>query len=329
MAADQSLPITIEDVRAAARRLRGAAVRTPLLESSQINALVGGRVFIKPENLQRTGSFKFRGAYNRLVQLTAEERARGVVAFSSGNHAQGVAHAAELLGISATIVMPADAPAIKRRNTEAYGATVVAYDRFKESREEIAVRLAEDSGATLVPSFDDVYIMAGQGTAGLEVADDLTAQGVKPGAALFCCGGGGLSSGSFTALKDAFPNMQAYTVEPAGFDDTARSLKSGVQERIDGSARSVCDALLSPMPGAMPLAVLGHLGAEGLVVSDEEAEEAMRVAFECLKLVVEPGGAVALAAILSGKINLDGGNAVVVLSGGNVDPAFFARVLAS
>ncbi|RMB08996.1 threonine ammonia-lyase [Eilatimonas milleporae] len=317
-------PISPEDIEAAAGRLAQQAVHTPLLESDLVNAAIGGRLLIKPECLQLTGSFKFRGAYNRLVQLGDAERARGVVAFSSGNHAQGVALAARKLGIHAAIVMPEDAPTVKKANTAAYGAELVLYDRYRENREDIAARLADARGATVVPSFDDVHIMAGQGTVGLEIARDLGSRALTPDQALICCGGGGLSSGSFTALKAVFPDMDAYTVEPAGFDDTRKSLQTGRRHTVEPGARSVCDALLSPSPGRLPFAVLSALGVRGLCVSDDQALDAVATAAAYFHLVAEPGGAVALAAALSGQVDLQGKVTVAVISGGNIDPDLLA-----
>lgn len=319
---------SITDVEDAARRLEGHAVVTPLLESRLLNDRAGGRILVKAEPLQRTGSFKFRGAYNRLSRLGPDERRRGVVAYSSGNHAQGVAYAAALLGIPATIIMPADAPAIKVRNTKAYGATVVSYDRYTENREAVGGRIAAERGATIVPPYDDPDIIAGQGTIGLEIAAQAAAIGVQLDAVLVCCGGGGLVSGTALALNARLPGVPVYAVEPADFDDTARSLKSGKREANAPDARSICDALLSPSPGELTFALNARLLTGGLTVSDKEVFAAMAAAFTDLKLVVEPGGAVALAAALSGKIPVAGRTIAVVCSGGNVDPETFAKALA-
>lgn len=321
------LAITPSDISDAAWIIAAAAVRTPLIENDRLNALCGGRVLLKFEGAQRTGSFKFRGAYNRLARLDAAERAAGVVAWSSGNHAQGVADAAQLLGIAATIVMPADAPAIKLANTRALGAEVVTYDRARESREAIATALAEQRGATLVPSFDDPFIIAGQGTVGLEIVEQVKDAGATLGQVLVCCGGGGLTAGIATAVKAHVPEAAIYTVEPAGFDDTARSLRSGEREAVAGDARSICDALQAPMPGAMTFPINKALVTGGLVVTDRQAREAMRFAFSTLKLVVEPGGAVALAAMMQGLAPQTDGVSVVVLSGSNVDPVDYAAIL--
>jgi threonine dehydratase len=321
--------ITVEDVLDAARMIAPAAVRTPLLENAALNERCGRRVLIKFEGAQRTGSFKFRGAYNRLARLNAEERRAGVVAWSSGNHAQGVAAAARLLDMPAIIVMPADAPAIKLANTRALGAQVVTYDRHTESREEIATALAQARGATLVPSFDDPFIIAGQGTAGLEILDQAAEAGAEVGQILVCCGGGGLTAGIATAIKARAPATRIYTVEPAGFDDTARSLLSGERESVRPDARTICDALMSPSPGALTFPINRALVSGGLVVDDDQVRDAMRFAFSTLKLVVEPGGAVALAAMLAGLAPQDDGASVVVMSGSNVDGGDYAAIVGS
>ena len=316
--------VSLDDVRTAAVRLRGHAVRTPLLRSDGLDAATGGRLWLKPECLQRSGSFKFRGAYNRLAALTPGERARGVVAFSSGNHAQGVALIAQLLGIPATIVMPLDAPALKIAATRDYGATVVLYDRYTEDRVAIAERLTAEQGATIVPPFDDPFIVAGQGTAGLEVAEDLAAIGVAADVALVCCGGGGLASGFALGL-----GVPVVTVEPAGYDDVARSLAGGAIVELDTLPPTICDALQTRSMSPLTFGVLGAAGAHGVAVTDAEAAAAVAFAFRHLKLVVEPGGAVALAAALTGRVDLAGKTAVVVLSGGNVDAAVFSACLAA
>ncbi len=318
---------TIADVEDAARRIKGFAVLTPLLESPMLNQQLGGRLLVKAEPLQRTGSFKFRGAYNRMSRLDSAQRAAGVVTFSSGNHAQGVAHAAQLLGVPAVIVMPSDAPAVKIANTRAYGGEVVLYDRYRDNREAVGAKIAAERGATLVPPYDDPYIVAGQGTVGLEIADQAIAAGAKLDAVLVCCGGGGLVAGTALALATMAPGVPVYAVEPAGFDDTTRSLKSKTRERNDPTARSICDALLAPMPGELTFALNSRLLAGGLVVTDDEVRRAMAAAFSYLKIVVEPGGAVALAAALTGKIPLRGRTVAVVCSGGNVDPKTYLSAL--
>jgi threonine dehydratase len=323
------LVISAADVRAASKRISGVAVRTPLLEFASLNERVGQRVLVKFEGLQHTGSFKFRGAFNRLAAIEPSQRWSGVVAWSSGNHAQGVAAAARRLGMTATIVMPADAPAVKLNNTRALGAEVVLYDRFSESREEIATRIATDRSATSVPPYDDPYIIAGQGTIGLEILEQANELGASVGTVLVCCGGGGLVAGISTAIRSKLPETDVYSVEPIGFDDTARSLTSGKRETNDSKARSICDALLAPSPGALTFPINRALLTGGLCVSDDEVREAMRYAFEKMKLVVEPGGAAALAAALLKKAPQREGDIVVVISGSNVDADLFANILAT
>jgi threonine dehydratase len=314
-------------VRKAAERLRGNAVRTPLLESPPLDAELGGRLLIKAEVLQRTGSFKFRGAYNRLSQIPAEARARGVVAFSSGNHAQGVAAAAQILGMPAVIVMPADAPRIKVTNTRGYGAEVVFYDRTTEDREAIAARIIAERGATLVKPFDDPEIIAGQGTSGLELAEQAAERGLTLDAVVVPCSGGGLASGVAVALEALSPKTVIHTAEPEGFDDTARSLATGTRVKNARGAKSLCDALLAEQPGEITFAVLSRCVVRGVAVSDAEVAHAMAVAFDRFKLVVEPGGAVALAAVLAGKVPVAGRTVAVLCSGGNVDAELFRRMI--
>jgi threonine dehydratase len=317
---------TFADVEAAAARLAGQAVLTPLLPVPALSEELGAQIYVKPEVLQRTGSFKFRGAYNKLSQLDDAARRRGVVAYSSGNHAQGVAAAAKLLGIPATIVMPADAPRIKLDNTRGYGAEIVTYDRFGEDREKVAAPLVA-AGRTLVKPFDDPAIMAGQGTVGLELAKQAEALGLSVDRVVVPCGGGGLTAGVATAMAALLPRAKLNTAEPAGFDDTARSLKAGQRLQNDPAARSFCDALLSQTPGELTFAVNSRRVDQGLVVDDREVAEAMAYAFAKLKLVVEPGGAVALAALLHRKVQVAGETVVAVLSGGNVDRETFEKAL--
>lgn len=314
------------DVDDAARVLAGIAVRTPLLAVPQL-AQAGGRVFVKAEVLQRTGSFKFRGAYNCLSRIAPERRKAGVVAFSSGNHAQGVAAAAGLLGMPAVIVMPGDAPKLKRERTAAYGAEVVLYDRERESREEIAGTIARERGATLVPPYDHSHIIAGQGTAGLEIAEDLGAQSVAPDIVLVPTSGGGLLAGVALAVKARFPDARLVAVEPAGFDDHARSFASKRRERNARLSGSLCDALLAPTPGELTFEITRKLAGEAVAVSDDDVRQAIAFAFRELKLVAEPGGAVALAAILAGRVDRKGRNVVAVLSGGNADPSIFCEAI--
>lgn len=322
---NQPLPISLSDIQQAAARLAGHVVRTPLLESPALNAHCGGRVLVKPEVLQHTGSFKFRGALNKLLSLNDAQRAAGVLAFSSGNHAQGVACAAQLLGIAATIVMPADAPRIKVQRTREYGARVVLYDRLKDDREAIARALASESGAITIHPFDDPLVMAGQGTAGLEIGEQAPTGTID--LLLSPCGGGGLVAGIGTALLAHSPGLEIHAVEPIAFNDTARSLALGTRVSNPPHSRSICDALLSPTPGVLTFAVNQHNRLSGLAVTDAEVKQAIVFAFEHLKLVVEPGGAVALAALLNGGLKLDGRTAAVVLSGGNVDPQSYADYL--
>ncbi len=320
--------VDVADIEAAAGRLNGVSVRTPLLQSFELDHVTRGKVLIKPECLQVTGSFKIRGAYNRLSQLTAQQARNGVVAWSSGNHAQGVAAAGAMLDINTTIVMPADAPKAKLANTKRLGGEVITYDRYMGDREAIARKIAAERGAAIVPSYDHEHIIAGQGTIGLELAEDATRLGLPPDQVLIPCGGGGLSSGCSVALKSRLPEVSVYAVEPAEFDDTARSFASGERVRIDDSARSICDALQTPMPGELTFAINRDLLSDVLTVSDDEVRSAMRFAFRNLKLVVEPGGAVALAAVLSGKLDTAGKTTAIVLSGGNVDVDLFAEIQA-
>ena len=318
-----------DDVLAAAARLAGHARRTPLLAGTPLDALTGGRILLKLETLQHTGSFKFRGAWNRLAQLDAAQRSAGVVAFSSGNHAQGVAAAARRLGIRATIVMPADAPRVKLQNTRDLGAEIVEYDRLRESREQIAARLAAERGATLVPSFDDPDIIAGQGTAGLEIAEQAAELGLTLDDVIVCCSGGGLTAGIVIALARLAPQAGVWTAEPAGHDDHRRSLQAGVRQRNAPDApASICDALLAPTPGELTFAINQPRLRGGLVASDAEVRAAIAYAARTLKLVVEPGGAVALACLLAGRLDARGRTVALTLSGGNIDDALLREILA-
>lgn len=318
---------TFADVQAAALRLAGVALRTPLLAGTPLDELAGGRVLLKLESLQRFGSFKIRGAYNRLAQLGAGERKAGVVAFSSGNHAQGVAGAARMLGIRATIVMPTDAPRLKLENTRALGADVVLYDRYRENREYVAARVLAERGGTLVPAFDDPHIVAGQGTCGLELMQQAEELGFTPDQVLIGASGGGLVSGSALAIRSLSQATGVYAVEPEAFDDIRRSLAAGRRLTNPPEARTICDALMSSPCGAIPFALMRHHLAGGLAVSDDEVLAAMAYAFRTLKLVIEPGGAVALAAVLAGKLPLAGRTTAIVVTGGNVDPDTFCRAL--
>jgi threonine dehydratase len=324
----RTLP-TAADIAAAAERLRGVAVRTPLINAPVLDERLGARVFLKLETLQRTGSFKFRGAYNRISQIPPDKRAAGVVAYSSGNHAQGVAAAARLLGLRATIVMPSDAPHLKRARTEALGAEVIAYDRNTEDRAAIAARIVAERGATLVPPYDDPLIIAGQGTIGVEIVEDMAKFGLAPDIVVVGASGGGLAAGISLGVKARVPQALFYTVEPEGFDDTLRSFASGHREHNERLSGSICDALMSNTPGELTFPITRELIGQGLVATDAEVACAVRYAFEELKLVVEPGGAIGLAALLAGKPQVKGKVVVGILSGGNVDAALFAKLVGS
>jgi threonine dehydratase len=326
----ETIPLPgLTEIRAAAEKLAAVAVQTPLLQAPALDRRTGGHVLIKAEMLQRTGSFKFRGAYNKISRIAPALRNKGVVAFSSGNHAQGVAAAAQLLKTPATIVMPADAPAIKIENTRGYGASVVLYDRDTGDREAIAAEIVARTGATLVRPYDDPDIIAGQGTIGLELVRQAEALGCRLDLVLTPCSGGGLMAGCATAVKALSPQTRLMTVEPQDFDDMARSLASGHRQTNKPGRRSICDALMSPTPGILTFRINQRLTEAGLAVSDAEVQQAMAFAFRELKLVVEPGGAVPLAAVLSGKVEAAGQTIALVLSGGNVDAATFTAALAA
>jgi threonine dehydratase len=317
---------TAADVADAARLLEGVAVRTPLIAAPTLEQAIGGHVFLKAEIFQHTGSFKFRGAYNCIARVPPARRASGVVAYSSGNHAQGVAAAAKLFDMPAVIVMPADAPTLKRERTAALGAEIVLYEREREGREEIAGRIARERDATLVPPYDHPHVISGQGTVGREIVEDL-APGLAPDLVLVPTSGGGLVSGIALAVKERHPAARLITVEPAGFDDHRRSFGSGRRERNERLTGSICDALLAPEPGEITFEITRRLVGEGVAVSEQEVRAAIAFAFRELKLVVEPSGAAALAALLAGGLALEGKTAIVVLSGGNVDPGLFASVI--
>lgn len=318
--------VSIADIVVAASRLESVIVETPLISSPVLDEIAGGRVLLKAENLQRTGSFKMRGAYNLLSQLTPEQAALGVIAFSSGNHAQAVAAAGTELGIDTTIVMPEDAPKIKIENTRKLGGKTVLYDRYTGDRETIAREMAAERGCEVVPSYDHEHIIAGQGTAGIEIANQCAALNVVPDQVYINCSGGGLTAGCAIALVDAYPDVKMFAVEPEEFDDTTRSLKSGVRETIDVTANSICDALQVGIPGKLTFEINKRLLAGAMSVSDDEVRDAIRFAFQHLKLVVEPGGAASLAAILSGKVATQNKVTVGMLSGGNIDPEMFASI---
>src|SRR2546421_8495177 len=323
-----ALPVSSVDIDAAARVLAPFAVRTPLLSSPVLNERAGTKVFLKPEMLQRTGSFKFRGAFNKLSSIPPGARGGGVVAFSSGNHAQGVAAAARMLNMPATIVMPADAPLSKRERTKAYGAEVVLYDRDREDREAIARDIAGKRDATLVRPYDDPFVIAGQGTVGREIAEDMAALGLTPDIVVAPASGGGLIAGVATAVKARYPQASVIVAEPEGYDDHGLSLRAGHREAHHAERRTICDALMAAMPGVMTFSINSKLLAQGVVASDAEVGAAVAYAYRELKLVVEPGGAVGLAALLAGRIDAKGKNVVIVLSGGNVDADLFAKLVA-
>ncbi len=319
---------TLEDIEDAARRIEGVTVRTPLLRSDELDAYVGAPVWLKCENLQRTGSFKMRGAWNRISRIPEADRPRGVVAFSSGNHAQGVAESARMLGMAATIVMPADCPKAKIDSTRRRGATVRLYDRYTESREAIGAEIAERTGATMVRPYDDAWIMAGQGTAGREAILDAREQGVTFDSLICNASGGGLMAGVSTAFAGLSPETRLFAAEPVGFDDTIRSLAAGEIVANQPGLKSIADAIMTPQPGDLTFAVNRKLVAGGFAVSDDQMLDAMAFAFTHQKLVVEPGGAACLAALLAYRSEFAGGGPVlVILSGGNVDPEMFARAI--
>ncbi len=320
-------PVSYRDILDAASRIEGIAVRTPLIENLYLNDFTEGRVFLKLENLQHVGAFKFRGAYNRLSALDTTARQAGVVAWSSGNHAQGVAAAAKMLGIEATIIMPEDAPYMKIENTRAFGAHVHLYNRYTESREEIGTHIAAEKGAVIVPPFDDPYIIAGQGTIGLEIMADLTVLGIKPDAILVPCSGGGLCAGVTIAVKETSPNTQIYTLEPAAYNDTEQSLAAGHRIKLTPDSTSICDALMAPSPGELTFPIMHAKGVSGISVTDDEVKAAIRFAYQALKIIIEPGGATGLAAILAKKCTTQNKNTVLVISGGNIDPHQFRECI--
>src|SRR3954452_15288087 len=321
------LPVTVADIDAAARVLAPVAVRTPLLPAPVLSERFNANVFVKPEVLQRTGSVKVRGAYNKLASIPQDAHGKGVVAFSSANHAQGVAHAAQLFGMHATIVMPSDAPAAKRERTKAFGADVVLYDRDREDREAIARDIAGKRGSTVVPPYDDPYVIAGQGTVGREIAEDLAALGASPDLVVAPASGGGLVAGVATAIKARYPQAALMSAEPEGFDDHARSLRAGKSEPHRAEGRTICDALMDSIPGEITFAINSRLLTEGFPATDAEVGAAVGFAFRELKLVVEPRGAVGLAALLAGHIDASEKAVVIVLSGGNVDADLYARLI--
>jgi len=318
---------TIDDIHAAAELLKGKAVKTPLIESQLLNQITGARVFLKAECLQRTGSFKFRGAFNALSVLAESGSERNILAMSSGNHAQGVAEAARLLGFNATILMPADAPEIKKMRTRRSGAKIIEYDRYSQNRDEVCANLAQQMNAPVIHPFENFHVIAGQGTTGLEIANTLHARGLILDRALVCAGGGGLMGGILLALTDTFPKVKVHPVEPEGYDDQRQSLEAGELRRVETTRPSVCDAIITPQPGRMAFAIGKDRLSAGLVITDEEALAAVAFAFHELKMVVEPGGAAALAAVLYGKIDICGEVVALTLSGGNIDAEMMQRAL--
>lgn len=319
--------MNIDMIEAAYARISGAVRRTPLLSSPFLDEIAGRRVLVKPECLQHTGSFKYRGAMSALSALDPATRARGVIAFSSGNHAQGVALAARQHGTSAVIIMPDDAPTVKIDNTRALGAEVVLYDRAGDDRDAIGAKLANERALTLIKPFDDPQVIAGQGTCGLEIAEQVAELGITEAEVLVCCGGGGLTSGVALAMEAHAPGMKVRPVEPEGFDDVVRSLASGQREQNDRRSGGICDAIVTPMPGEITFPILNRLCAPGIAVSEDEVLRAMALGFERLRVVAEPGGAVALAAALFHGAALEGDTVICTISGGNVDRAMFARAL--
>ena len=319
--------MNIEMIRAAALRLQGHARVTPLLSSPFLDKIAGRRVLVKAECLQHTGSFKFRGGWSAVSMLSDEQLMNGVIAYSSGNHAQGVALAAKEHGSPAVIVMPSDAPKIKVNNTRALGAEVVLYDRANEDRDAIGQRIAKERNLTLIRPYDEPLVIAGQGTVGLEIAAQAAEAGVTEADVVVCCGGGGLTSGIALALAEDAPKMRVHPAEPAGFDDVTRSLAAGKILSNPSVSGSICDAIVTPQPGALTFPIMqAHCGA-GVVVTDEDCVRAMGLAYERLKIVVEPGGAAALAAALFYPDQFEGDAIITVTTGGNVDPATFIRAL--
>ena len=321
--------MNIDMIRAAAKRLQGHARRTPLLSSPFLDEIAGRQLYVKAECLQHTGSFKFRGGWSAVSALDDATRARGVIAFSSGNHAQGVALAAKLHGVPAVIIMPEDAPTLKIDNTRALGAEVVLYDRLNEDRDALGDRLSRERGLTLIKPFNEPQVIAGQGTCGLEIAEQAAEHGIETADVLICCGGGGLTSGIALALEADAPGLRARPCEPEGFDDVARSLASGGIKRNNRMGGSICDAIVTPEPGDLTFPIMHRLCGAGLVVTDEECLHAMSLAFTRLKIVVEPGGAVALAAALFHGDQIEGDTVIAVTTGGNVDAPMFLRALES
>ena len=319
--------MNIDMIHAAAERIHGHGRKTPMLSSPFLDEIAGRKLLVKAECLQHTGSFKFRGAWSAISALGEAERNRGVIAFSSGNHGQGIPFAAAHFGAPAVVVMPEDAPSLKIENTRALGAEVILYDRETEDRDEIGARLAKERGLTLIKPFDNAEVIAGQGTTGLEIAEQAQEFGVTSGDVLVCCGGGGLTSGIALALEAHAPDMRARPVEPEGYDDVFRSLAAGTIQRNSQQSGGICDAIITPQPGELTFPIMQRLCGSGIVVTEDEALKAMALIFQRLKVVAEPGGAVAVAAALFHADEIEGDAVVAVISGGNVDAAMFTRAL--
>jgi len=317
----------IDEIFEANKRLKNRKRITPLLNSPFLDEIADRKIFVKAECLQHTGSFKFRGAYTAISSLPPEQRKKGVIAYSSGNHAQGVALAAKIHEIPATIIMPEDAPEIKINNTRDLGAEVILYDRLKERREEIGQKISEENLLSLIPPYDHIHVIAGQGTIGLEIADQANQNGIEKADVLVCCGGGGLTSGIAVALSSLMPNFITRPVEPEGFDDVVRSLKSGQRQINEQISGGLCDAIITPTPGELTFPLMKKYCGEGIVVTDEEVMKAIALAFTRLRIVVEPGGAVALAAALFHPKKCNDDPLIAVVSGGNVDPNIFKTAI--
>ena len=308
-------------------RISDYVLRTPLVTSEYINNLLEAKVYFKLENLQWTGSFKLRGATNKIFQLNSDQKQKGVVAYSSGNHAQAVAYASKINKISAKIIMPESAPKVKINNTKKYGAEVILYNALKENREEMGNKIAKDEDRTLIKPYDDQDIIAGQGTSGKEIAEELIKLNISPDIYLCCCGGGGLIAGTSTYLKYSFPNIKCYSVEPDNFDDTKISLENNRITPVTNKLPSICDALLAQQPGDITFCINRKILTKGLIVSDEEVKNTIIQLAENLKIVVEPGGAVAATALLNQKIETNNKTIIVMISGGNIDNEFFSKIV--
>ena len=319
--------LTPQEIDKAHERIFSLIIKTPLISNETINKKTNANVYFKLENLQWTGSFKLRGASNKISQLSNEEKSRGIVSYSSGNHAQAVAYASNLIGVQATIIMPKNAPSIKIKNTKKYGADVVLYDSMHESREKIALEIAHKENKTIVKPYDDLDVIAGQGTVGKEIAEELKLKNIQPDLYICCCGGGGLIAGSSTYLKHAFPNIKNFAVEPEEFNDTQLSLKNNSIVKNKESAKSICDALLAPQPGDVTFPINQTTLNGGLAVSDKEVKKTIIELAEDMKIVVEPGGSVAATALLTNKINVKNKNVVVMISGGNIDYKLFSSIV--